>query len=131
MFVSKFLGAVVAVVFVGQVAASPMPMPLRRQVERREPSSFETIQAYRRLDINTVPAEFPTMSNNGDVVEFKNHHKRVELNTIPAEVPTTSSNGDVVEFKNHHKRVDINTIPAEFPTMSRNGDVVEFSNNHN
>ncbi|KZT30593.1 hypothetical protein NEOLEDRAFT_1144205 [Neolentinus lepideus HHB14362 ss-1] len=125
--------AAIALFFVGQTLAVPMPMSMRRAMEAREPVlPFEVIPAYiKRADINSMPAEVPTKGVNGDIVAYRKrvngdivaYRKRADINSMPAEVPTKGVNGDIVAYR---KRADINSMPAEVPTKGVNGEIVAY-----
>jgi hypothetical protein len=74
-----------------------------------EPTPFAPIPAYvKRQDsnINTMPAEIPTMGVNGRILPYSNSGS-----------------------KKAKRQYDINTMPAEIPTMGVNGQILPYSNN--
>ncbi|TFY82642.1 hypothetical protein EWM64_g1374, partial [Hericium alpestre] len=109
--------AALAIIAVSQVAAAPMPAPMRARlghaaVHQREVTPLDIIPAYvkRQGDINTVPAEVPTKAENMNIIPYK--RADADVNTVPAELATKAENGNIVPYS---KRDDanVNTVPEE------------------
>ncbi|CAL1695646.1 unnamed protein product [Somion occarium] len=139
LFTRNFVFSVLAFIFVGSVAAVPMPMPLRRSMERREPAPLEVIPAYlKRADVNTTPAEIPTKAPAGQIEPYKRDEvKRQDVNNLPAEIATKAPTGQIEPYnrreleefekrKLNAKRADLNTTPAEIPTKAPAGQIEPY-----
>ncbi|KIM88509.1 hypothetical protein PILCRDRAFT_2737, partial [Piloderma croceum F 1598] len=81
-----------AVFLIGQVSASPLPMPLRA-IKARE-VAFDVIPAYvrRASDTNTYPEQSPAKSDNGEIVSYP---RKRTTNTYPEQSPAKSDNGEI------------------------------------
>ncbi|THH01802.1 hypothetical protein EW026_g931, partial [Hermanssonia centrifuga] len=130
MFSHNFILTAFALVFVGQVAAVPMPMPMLHALQHREAAPLDTIPAYvKRANVNTVPAEQPSMSLTGTIIPYTGNQGKPtkrDTNTVPEEVPTKSPNGVITQYV---RRANVNTVPAEQPSMSLTGTIIPYSGN--
>jgi len=92
-----------AVLFVGQVTASPVPLPLRHNMEARE-GPLNVIPAYikRAPAANVEDAAMAPRANGGDPVPYSDVQKRAPIEIDPASVnrltdtyQTKSENGNI------------------------------------
>jgi hypothetical protein len=109
-----------AVFFVGQVLASPLP---QQAINARE-VPLDLISAYVKRApqaVNTMPEQTPTKGSPNGITPYKRAPQAV--NTIPEQTPTKGSSSGPIAYKRVAQAV--NTMPEQTPTKgSPNGIVI-------
>ncbi|KAJ3494666.1 hypothetical protein NLJ89_g10759 [Agrocybe chaxingu] len=91
------LFALLTVFLTGQVAAAPVPMPLKvamRELEERTSEPLKTIPVYKRQ----IPVEQAVTAPDGVVRVFGTREEEIARRQIPAEQAVTAPNGVVRPF---------------------------------